>query len=270
LCVRDGECGELIRWAAAELGLRAEGFRRVGRQVCKRLHRRMAELGVARAAYQQLVATDALERARLEEICRVHVSRFHRDRAVFEGLRERVLPALADRAAGGVLRIWSAGCAAGEEPYTLALLWHLALAARFPDRRLEVVATDADPASIERARLACYPRSSLKELPADWQRTAFVQREGRACLRPELHAGVELRCEDLRLTAPAGVFALILCRNLAFTYFDQPTQRSVARRLTSALAPGGALLIGARERLPAGLPLAADPRLPTLYWAASS
>jgi chemotaxis protein methyltransferase CheR len=268
--MRDRACIDLLYWAATEVGLRPEGFRRVRSQVCKRLARRMAELNLrGPTAYRAFVAVHPEERAVLEELCRVHVSRFHRDRVVFDALRDRVLPALARDGNGGrVLRVWSAGCAAGEEPYSIALIWHLAVAAQSPGWRLEVIATDADPSSLERARRACYPRSSLRELPRDWQESAFVAEPGGLCLKPELRASVELRCADLRREMPPGPFHLILCRNLAFTYFAEADQREVAARLAALLAPGGALLIGARERLP-DVPsgLVPDHTVPGLYRA---
>jgi chemotaxis protein methyltransferase CheR len=267
--MRDAACNDLIRWAAAEVGLRFEGFRRVRRQVCKRLLGRMVELALSGpTAYRAYLATHPEERAVLDDLCRVHVSRFHRDRAVFAALRERVLPALLEESGAGPLRVWSAGCAGGEEPYTLALLWHLDLAARFPDRRLEIIATDADPASLARAQRACYPPSSLRELPRGWRERAFEAVAGGLLLKPELRAAVELRCADLRREAPAGPFHLILCRNLAFTYFAEAGQREVAARLVTLLAPSGALLIGARERLPALPPgMVADGLVPGLFRA---
>jgi chemotaxis protein methyltransferase CheR len=265
--VRERDRIDLLRWAAGEVGLRAEGFRRVRDQVCKRLVKRMAALKLGPQGYRTFLAAHPEERAVLEELCRVHVSRFCRDRAVFEALAERVLPALAGRSP--TLRAWSAGCAGGEEPYSLALLWHLRVAAKVPGGRLQILATDADPASLERARRACYPRASLRELPAGWRERAFVETAQGFCLRAELRAGVELGAADLRREAPEGPFHLILCRNLAFTYFAEAEQRAVAARLAALLAPGGALVIGARERLPDPPPLVRDASVRGLYFVPS-
>ena len=157
---------------------------------------------------------------------------------MFDALADRILPALAARAAeGNELRVWSAGCAAGEEPYTIALLWRHALAPRFPALRARIVATDVDADALARARSACYPPSSLKELPRAWRDAAFAARDGRLCLHDDVRAAVELRCEDLRLRAPDGPFHLILCRNGAFTYFAEPLQRDVAARVTLGSRP---------------------------------
>jgi chemotaxis protein methyltransferase CheR len=188
---------------------------------------------------------------------------------VFDALRDRVLPALAAAAGQGPLRLWSAGCAAGEEPYTLALIWRLAVGPGCPGLPIEILATDADPDSLERARRGDYPRSSLKELPAAWQEAAFEHREGRSILKEELRAPVELRCQDLRAAAPGGSFHLILCRNSVFTYFAPSAQREVAARLAACLVPGGALLVGQDERLPGGATaLVPDVTVPGLSWRA--
>ena len=147
----------------------------------------------------------------------------------------------------------------------LALLWRHALAPRFPALRARIVATDVDADALARARSACYPPSSLKELPRAWRDAAFAARDGRLCLHDDVRAAVELRCEDLRLRAPDGPFHLILCRNGAFTYFAEPLQRDVAARVASRLAPGGALVIGNRERAPLS-GLVPDGGVRGLYW----
>ncbi len=125
--VKDADCTEFLQWALPRLGMRWPGFRRVRGQVCKRLRRRMAELGLRDLAdYRALLETHPEEWTRLDGLCRISISRFYRDQGVWRTLEREILPRLADRArARGEtrLRIWSAGCASGEEPYTLALLF---------------------------------------------------------------------------------------------------------------------------------------------------
>jgi chemotaxis protein methyltransferase CheR len=257
----DAECLELLRWAAPRLGLRYEGFRRVRGQVCKRVGRRMKALGVpGLAAYLERLEVDVAERAVLDALCRVTISRFYRDQGVFDALLEPLLPGVleAARARGErTLRVWSAGCASGEEPYTVAVLFRLGLRPRFPDFRLELVATDADASLLERARRGCYRRPTLRELPSAWVDAAFAPfapHAGELCLRPEYREGLDFRCEDLRQRMPEGPFHLVLCRNVAFTYFAPPVQREVLARLLERLVPGGLLALGAHESLPEDTP----------------
>jgi chemotaxis protein methyltransferase CheR len=252
----DEECLRLLRWAAPRLGLRYEGFRRVRGQVCKRVGRRMKALGLeGLSAYLARLEVDPAERAVLDGLCRVTISRFYRDQGVFDALRERLLPqALAAARARGerALRVWSAGCASGEEPYTVAVLFKWGLQPLFPDFHLELVATDADAALLERARHGCYRRATLRELPPEWVARAFDEREGTLCLRSEYREGLDFRCEDLRQRMPEGPFHLVLCRNVAFTYFAPPVQHEVLARLLERLGPGGLLALGAHESLPEG------------------
>jgi len=268
--MRDADCVELLRWALPRLGLRTEGFRRVRGQVCKRIGRRLRELDLeGPAAYRAHLEEHPEEWATLDACCRISISRFQRDRAVWDALATRVLPALARFAAlrgDAVLRAWSAGCASGEEPWSLRLLWDLRLAARHPGLALEIVATDADPHLLARARRARYPASSLRELPAACRVRAFALRRGRgearalAVLRPEHRHAVAFRRQDLRQRMPRGPFHLVLCRNVAFTYFGAVLQGEVLAGLARRIVPGGALVLGLHESLPASAWFAAWPK----------
>ncbi len=246
-----------LRWALPRMGMRWEGFRKPRDQVCKRIARRMAEIGLPSIeAYRARLESDSAEWEVLDSLCRVTISRFYRDRGVFDHLRDRALPDLAGRVeAGSTLRAWSAGCASGEEPYSLRLVWDLALRDRFPGVELRIVATDAEPEVLERARRACYPRSTLRDLPEGWVEAAFVCSDDPAtadpcCLRAPYARSVELRNEDVRETMPEGPFHLVLCRNLVFTYFREALQRRLLRGILERMLPASRLVIGAHEELP--------------------
>lgn len=247
------ECVRFLQWALPRLRLRWPGFRKVRGQVCKRVERRRRALGLPDlAAYRAYLESHPDEWPLLDELCRITISRFNRDRGVFAHLGAEVLPGLARAALGEgrpALNVWSAGCASGEEPYTLALLWELEVSSRFPGLELQVLATDVDEGLLQRARDGCYEASSLKEVPRGW-RSAFTERGGRFCLEPPYRAPVTLARHDLRSGSPNGPFDLILCRNLAFTYFDLALQREVLETLARCLRPGGALVVGAHESLP--------------------
>ncbi len=250
--MRDAECVQFLRWALPRLGFRWRGFRRVRRQVCRRVQARLRELGLEDVeAYRAHLLAEPGEWEELAPLCRVTISRFFRDRGLFRALGEEVLPRLAAASGGGGLRLWSAGCGAGEEPYSLALLARRAPALAGVEAR--ILGTDLDPVQLDRARRAVYPESSLQDLPRDLLEQAFAATaEGEWRLRPEYRRGVELELQDLRREAPAGPFAAILCRNLAFTYFAEPLQKDIAARLHGCLMDGGALVVGAHEHLPDG------------------
>jgi chemotaxis protein methyltransferase CheR len=245
---RDDACVAFLQWALPRLALRWAGYRRVRRQVCRRIARRVADLGLdGLDAYRERLAADPHEWAVLAALMPVTISRFARDRAVFDALDRTVVPALAP--AGADLRVWCAGCASGEEAYTVALLWPAAV----------VLATDVHEAVLERARRAVYPASSLRELTAAERERAFTGRGDGHVVRPEIAARVTVARHDLRHPPPGGPFDLVLCRNVAFTYFAPDAQRAVLGRLTAAVRPGGALVTGLHETLP-------DPLAPFAPW----
>ena len=188
--------------------------------MCRRVRQRIEELGLdGFDAYRARLEEDPGEWDVLDGLMNVTISRFNRDRGVFESLRDEVLrPGM---------RVWSAGCASGEEPYTLALMCD----------GLDILATDVDPVMLRRAEAAQYPPSALRELPEELKLTDEVMRH------------VTFALHDVRDEPPAGPFDLVLCRNVAFTYFDEATQREVVERIARVT---DLLVIGAHERLPEG------------------
>ncbi|MBI1958104.1 MAG: chemotaxis protein CheR [Candidatus Rokubacteria bacterium] len=254
--MKDRDGVGFLQWSLPRLELRWPGFRKVRRQVYKRIERRLTELGIPDvSAYRSYLEGHPDEWPVLDALCRIFISRFYRDTAVFQCLEREVLPEMARTAlAAGhrELSAWSIGCAGGEEPYTLAILWHVRWAPRFPTLRLRVVATDVDPEALGRAERGCYPLSSVKDLPADLRAGTFAPSEGAMCVKPEYRSRIVFLRQDVRVAAPEEAFHLILCRNVAFTYFDDELQRRTLRRIEDRLLPGGALVIGSAESRPAG------------------
>jgi chemotaxis protein methyltransferase CheR len=224
--------------------------------VCRRARRRGAELGLdGLAAYRSYLERHPDEWRALDAMANITISRFHRDHGVFAFLQSDVLPALtqrAKRARRDGLRAWSAGCASGEEAHSLAIMWRLAIAPAADDMRLEILATDVEPAVLRRAREGRYPPSAVRELPEAWRAAALDRHDDAFVVRPEYRRLVRVAHHDIRATPPNGPFDLVLCRNVAFTYFDGPRQRETVRRLAGVTLPGAALVIGAHEALPAG------------------
>jgi chemotaxis protein methyltransferase CheR len=226
----------------------------------------MAVLGLAdAAAYRLRLETHPEEWAVLDQLSGVTISRFYRDRALWSGLQNEVLPALIDAAiAAGddELRCWSVGCASGEEPYTLSILWSLGLSERVRGLRLRIVATDVNEDVLARARDATYEAGSLRDLPPEWITEAFEPQDGRFRVRERFVRPVELRRSDVRRELPEQMFRLVLCRNVVVTYFADDLQRATLERIQTKLSPGGAIVLGGHEKLPAGVSL--EPWMPTL------
>src|SRR5215210_7494288 len=126
--MREDECAAFLQWALPQLRLRWAGFRKVRRQVCKRLRRRILELRLETLEqYRGQLEADPHEWAVLGDLCRITISRLYRDKRVFDFLGGVILPELAKTAflQFRPIRCWCVGCASGEEVYTLKILWDL-------------------------------------------------------------------------------------------------------------------------------------------------
>ncbi len=255
--MNDIDCTAFLQWALQRLELRWPGFRKVRRQVCKRLKQRMRDLGVQDfAGYRARLEDDPSEWRVLDECCHITISRFFRNKGIFDVVRRQVLPAIAAQAKGegrGV-QIWSAGCASGEEPYTLKILWDVEVASKYPDVSLSIVASDVDKTMLARAREGCFERTSLRELPQLLIDQAFERHDGQYCINPEHRAGIEFVEQDLRVEMPTAEFDLILCRYVAFTYFAESLQAKILASMVERLRPHGYLVIGSHEKLPRDIP----------------
>ena len=249
--MRDAECTAFLQWALPRLDRHWPGYRKPRRLLCKRLGRRLRELGLPDLdAYRSHLLAHEEEWAAFDALCGIPISRFYRDRGVFDSLERDVLPALTETAAPrGSLDVWSAGCARGEEPYTLAILWALRLQERYPKLGLRIIATDNDERMLERARSGVFSASSLKELPADLRAAGFERAGGDWRVRERFRA-IEFLRQDLREAMPEGPFDLIFCRNVLFTYYASPLRERLAERIVERLRPGGALVVGIHESPP--------------------
>jgi chemotaxis protein methyltransferase CheR len=205
---------------------------------------RMAAVGAAdpRAYLRTL---DPAELDRLAEALRVGETRFYRHPAHVRLLEREVIPALGQRELGQV-RAWSAGCASGEEAWTLALVLGTGLGERV---RVSVLATDMSGEALRLARLGVYPATALSSVPPP-QRGAFEAGDAPGTVRvgAALRARVTFQRHNLHATHYPGGFDVIFCRNVLI-YFDETARAAAARRLVSSLNPGGVLFLGYAESL---------------------
>jgi chemotaxis methyl-accepting protein methylase len=227
----------------------------------RKLALRLEGLGLREwEGYAALVEADPVERQELAGLLGVTISRFWRNYSLWEYLAAHVLPGLCE---AGARAFWSCGCAGGEEPYSLALLWR----ERCPASPLDLLATDIDRAVLERAAEGLYAPGSLRELPPELRERYFRPERGGFRLSGEVKGMVRFRRHDLLREPPpeAKPFDLILCRNLAFTYFGPEARVEAARKLAAALAPGGWLAVGRKERLPEAIVGLVPADYPGLY-----
>ena len=230
-----------------------KGYRKARRGVKKRISRHMQAVGCRRVeTYLQHLRRNDAARSACEKLLTVSISRFYRDRRVWELLSTPILPALSGQGVD-LIRVWSAGCARGEEVYSLKILWAELRRRGAPVSRLAVTATDINTTYLEAAKTGIYTRGSVKELsPALKSRYFEMTRGGRRwSVRPELSAGIEWCQRDILAGPPSDhLYHLILLRNNLLTYYRNPEKRTGIEKILAALAPGGFLIVGAHEHLP--------------------
>ncbi len=255
--MHDKACIDFLQEYLPNLGYRWKGFRKVRKQVCKRINKRIKELKLGNIlAYSEYLENHGEEMTLLDAVFNITISRFYRDRGVFDNIANDVFPSLAEKIRQNqqeLIRCWSAGSASGEEAYTLTIIWKMAvLPESGKDLSLRIVATDRNAHLIERAEKGIYPGGALKELPGELKNQAFEKNENEYRIKNEFRQNVQFLEQDIRSELPEGTFDLILCRNLVFTYFQEDLQREVFQRIMTKLNPGGYLIIGNHESLPEG------------------
>ena len=244
------------------------GFRKIRKGVKKRVRRHMTEIGCAAVNdYLQLLDQDPEALTECEHRLLVTISRFYRDRLLWDHLQASLLPALARRFPDG-MHVWSAGCGRGEEPYSLSMVWEETAAALFPAPELRIVATDADPVNLEQAMEGIYPPSSLKEIPEHARQRWFHKARGRGQLKIDAHlrTRIDWHVHQLLAPPPRDSFHLILLRNNLLTYYQGAQLKNALAQIIACLPAGGRLILGSHERLPTQFSqMARDPQCPWVY-----
>jgi chemotaxis methyl-accepting protein methylase len=247
---RDVAFEALIRKIAAERGFACASYKE--RCLRRRIAVRMRAKAVhTYADYMRVLDTDPDEYDRLVDTLTINVTKFFRNWDVYEAIARTVVPAVWARTATESIRVWSAGCASGEEPYSLAALFHRhAREKRQQERlaRLSILATDIDARVLDVARQATYDEGAFADTPHDL-RTTYFSSGSPASVSPEIQRMVTFARHDLLLDeVPRKSFHLIVCRNVII-YFDRESQERLFERFVDALAPDGFLVLGKVETL---------------------
>lgn len=239
--------GEITKAAGLSLGDYKEKVLR--RRIAVRLRARGTE---TYAAYGELLRTDPTELEKLKDALTINVTRLYRNPETWDKLRSTVLPGLI-AAREGAVRVWSAGCSSGEEPYTLAIC--LAEEAEKTGKpwlanKIAITATDIDELIMAKARAGVYPIASFLEMPPALAKKYFQPHgtDDREVI-PAIKKMVNVRRQDLlREPVPTPPYDLVVCRNVVI-YFDRDGQERLFERFVDALVPGGYLLLGKVETL---------------------
>lgn len=218
--------------------------------VQRRIQRRMVALGIddyeeyVRHCRSSTTEVDALFKDLL-----ISVTRFFRDPEEFDSL-EATIKSLVESEENRPLRFWVAGCATGEEAYSIAMMAAEALGGldKIGKERIQVFATDIDKSALERARLGEYPASALNDVPEKYQEKYFMIRDGRVVVRPELRSIILFSLHNVIQDPPFINVDFVSLRNILI-YFNSKLQERVLNRIHHALSSRGFLFLGRSETI---------------------
>lgn len=238
----------LLRYVRDSRGFDFTGYKRAS--LMRRVRHRMDQAGCATfEEYLDLLQASSDEFASLFNTILINVTAFFRDPPAWDFIAGDVIPRLlAERGPNDPIRVWSAGCASGQEAYTLTMLLAEAMGADDFRQRVKIYATDVDEEALREARAASYDARAVESVPPELLERYFEQVNGRYLFHKELRRAVIFGRNDLVKDAPISRVDLLVCRN-TLMYLNAETQRNVLNRLHFALAPNGVLFLGHAEML---------------------
>jgi two-component system CheB/CheR fusion protein len=236
----------LLEYVRDTRGFDYTGYRRP--TLMRRFERRMQVVGASTLVeYREYLAQHADEFNQLFDAILINVTGFFRDAETWEAVGSDVIPRLLGRRSDSdLIRVWSAGCASGEEPYTLSILFADALGDEGFKSRVKIYATDIDEDALAHARHAVYTTGQLQEIDPAMRERYFQPENGGLAFRHDLRPCVTFGRNDLHKDPPISEVDLIVSRN-TLMYFGPETQKRILANFHLALRPGGFLVVGKAE-----------------------
>ncbi len=245
----------ILNYLNEKHGFDFSGYRTA--MVSRRIGERMTSIKVENTTdYLHYLQENADELDNLLDVLTINVSRFFRDTLTFDYIADRVLSAIVyekKKAGDNSIRVWSAGCAMGEEPYSIAILIHELLEKEALKTNINIFATDIDGKILKKAKKAAYPYESIKSIKYRLLKKYFNAEGETFQLVPAIQNIVSFSVYDIldkKSYAPPesvfGGFDLVLCRNVLI-YFDTEHQDQIFGRLYRSLTKNGYLVLGESE-----------------------
>jgi two-component system CheB/CheR fusion protein len=238
---------QLLEYLKEQRGFDFSGYKRAS--LSRRVRRRMDVVGLGSYEdYQDYLEVHPNEFTALFNTILINVTGFFRDSDTWEFLRSDLLPGLLSRREGEPIRVWCAGCASGEEAYSLAMVLAEALGAEEFRERVKIYATDVDEDALGAARQASYSADDMGGVAADLREKYFDAADERYIFRKEIRRSVIFGRNDLVQDAPISHVDLLSCRN-TLMYFTAEAQGRILSRMHFALRSDGLLFLGKAEML---------------------
>lgn len=244
----DASLDILLEWLRIRRGLDFHDYRRSF--IRRHVENRLLAVNVTDGdlvKYEAIIAKRPEELDDLFDKLTINVTEFFRDAAVWDFLAAKVFEPMLSQANDSV-RIWSAGCSGGEEPYTIAIIMHelLRLMKKKPD--VKILASDVDPISLARAKAGLYSEASVAKVSSQRIKVFFTQKEKQVQVKPFIAEMVQFIEHSYTTPMPGRQVNFISCRN-SMIYLTKESKQKALHHFHEALVPGGIFILGASEVL---------------------
>jgi chemotaxis protein methyltransferase CheR len=229
------------QWVLKEFNINLSAYK--SNQLHRRINSLMSRVGVRTVdEYIALLKKDPVQRQKFLDFITINVSEFFRNPEIFEELKNKLKEELLRNSSS--LKIWSAACSIGAEPYSIAMY----LDDLSPNARHKIIATDLDSTILERAKKGEYVASEIKNVKKDYISKYFTITDDKYSISPKIKSMVTFKKHDLILESYEKDFDLIVCRNVVI-YFNQDVKDVIYKKFSQSLKKGGLLFVGATESI---------------------
>lgn len=229
------------QWVLREFNINLSAYK--SNQLHRRILSLMSRVGVKTIEeYIALLKKDPAQRQKFLDFITINVSEFFRNPEIFEDLRNKFKNELLKNSSS--LKIWSAACSIGAEPYSIAMY----LDELSPTGRHKIIATDIDSTILEKAKKGEYVSSEIKNVKKEYLGKYFSLKDDKYIISPKIKSMVTFKKHDLILENYERDFDLIVCRNVVI-YFNQDVKDEIYKKFSQSLKKGGLLFVGATESI---------------------
>jgi len=235
------EFNDFHKWIHKELGINLLAYK--PEQLNRRINSLMGRIGVKTLEeYTVLIKKDEVQRQKFLDFITINVTEFFRNPELYGDLEEILKNELLLK--GNQLKIWSAACSIGCEPYTLGII----LNKLNKNRKHNIIATDIDNTILTRAKIGEYGSTEMKNVSAHDLAEYFTEKDGKFYINSNIKSMVTFKKHDLILGSYEKDFDLILCRNVVI-YFNNDIKNEIYKKFSESLKKGGLLFVGATESI---------------------
>lgn len=233
---------EFEKWVYREIGINLSAYKPT--QLHRRIESLMSRIGVTSLdEYTKLIKSDSEQRQKFLDFITINVTEFFRNPELFDELEKCMKTIYLPK--NQPLKIWSAACSIGCEPYSVAMLLKNNTSGI---SRHKIIATDIDKTILEKAKLGEYTDNEMKNVKSDYLNKYFKKVNSKYLIDPSIKSMVTFKKHDLIMENYESDFDIILCRNVVI-YFNTDVKNEIYRKFSKALKPGGLLFVGATESI---------------------